>query len=185
MSIQPMCISPRPGRSSKSAQRCWSNHLFISEELSVVQCRLGPAISDCVLAQLLWCGTNVLDNWQMAMSPQSERCEIDPRISRDKGPVSIPDKTSYHKISWNSKLRDRYIEFYDRSGIWQAPRKQRYQRACQFSKWCNHLNQFSSFEQLRYWRYHQECSCFSRVLTRRVHHVSSRPYHFHTSLIIP
>ena len=34
----------------------------------------------CFLAQSLWCGMNMLDNWQLLMLPQSEHHEIEPHI---------------------------------------------------------------------------------------------------------
>ena len=53
-------------------------HLFVSDGFSVVQCRLGPALELYFGEQFLWRGTNVLDNRQLAMLPQSERREVKP-----------------------------------------------------------------------------------------------------------
>ena len=39
-----------------------------------------------------------------------------------------------------SKPRDLYLELYDRSEIWQAPRQQRCRCACQIKKRCEYLN---------------------------------------------
>ena len=46
--------------------------LFIPGGLSFIQCGLGPAIRTVFLAQGLWRESNVLDNWQLVMLPQSE-----------------------------------------------------------------------------------------------------------------
>ena len=51
-----------------------------------------------------------------------------------KGPVSIFEKASYCKVSPNSKPRDLYLELFDRSYIWQAPRQQCCWCACQIPK---------------------------------------------------
>ena len=63
----------------------------------------------------------------------------------DLGPVSTSDKiVRSHKAS---KPRDLYLEVYDCSKIWQAPRQQGCRGACQISKWCHNLSyQSSSYE---------------------------------------
>ena len=67
---------------------CWNWHICIPDGLLVVQCSLGHAIGIVCLTQFQWHEANVLDNWQLALLPQSGGREFDPR--RVHGNLSVP-----------------------------------------------------------------------------------------------
>ena len=57
---------------------CWNWHLCIPQGLSVVQCSIGQ-----------WHETNVLDNWQLVVLPQSEGSEFDSLRVHDNSSVPL------------------------------------------------------------------------------------------------
>ena len=77
------------------------------------------------------------------------------------GPFQYPIRHLIVRSRKVLKLQDLYLELYDRSEIWQAPRQQCYRIACHISKWCNNFNcQSRGFETsqdlttrrlIRYW----------------------------------
>ena len=56
------------------------------------------------------------------------------------GPFQYPIRRLVVRSRKVSKPRDLYLELYDRSEIWQAPRQRCCRRACQISKRCDNLN---------------------------------------------
>ena len=60
--------------------------------------------------------------------------------NRGQVPVSISNKTSYHKISWSLGAMRFVFEIVNRSEIWQAPQQHCCWGTCQISKWCDNSN---------------------------------------------
>ena len=67
---------------------CWNWHMCIPDGLSVVQCSLGHVIGFVFLTQFQWHVAIVLDNWQLAVLPQSGGREFNPRRVHDN--LSVP-----------------------------------------------------------------------------------------------
>ena len=70
------------------AHGCCNCHMCITDALPVVQYSLGHVTAIEFLTQFQWHEANVLDNWQLAVLPQSGGSEIDPRWAHDI--LSVP-----------------------------------------------------------------------------------------------
>ena len=64
-------------------------------------------------------------------------------LEENRGPFQYPIRRLIVRSCKVSKPWDLYLELYDRSEIWQAPRERCCRRACQISKRCDNLNYWS------------------------------------------
>ena len=73
-------ILQEPGCCSKltHTHRCWNWHQCMTDGLPFFQCRLGHVIEIVFFTQVQWHETNVLDNWQLVVLPQSDGTEFNP-----------------------------------------------------------------------------------------------------------
>ena len=84
----------------------------------------------------------------MMVSWLSYLYNVNPRIWKNGLYIEMEPKDPFQYtvrrlIVWSCKVSkpwDLYLEFYDRSEIWQAPQQQYWRCACVIWKWCDNVN---------------------------------------------
>ena len=113
-------------------------------------------------------GAFVIVNLKELLNKKSKCCWFEtPRWSYDVagGPFQYPIRRLAVRSRKVSKPRDLYLELYDRSEIWQAPRLRCCRRACQISKLCDNLNYRSrDIETSRYLTIRRLIICWNGAL---------------------